>query len=283
MEKVSGVVILYNPDRSVFENINSYLHEVDILYAVDNSEIKKQEIVNKLMQNPKIKYIDNEGNKGIGYALNTSAKRAIKDGYNWLLMMDQDSKFLSSNFIDEMTKANYIYNKVAMITPNIVNIKPRKFEYKSEFSIVSSAITSGSLLNLKAYQEIGDFKEDFFIDYIDHEYCLRARSLGYIIVQSNRVFLKHNIGVPKVYVGITVSHHSATRRYYITRNRLMTMKMYEDFDQIFYNHERYSFLIEIFKILFFEKDKLRKLQMVYKGYKDYKKFFHSIQEKADEN
>ena len=35
--KLAGVVVLYNPDINVEDNIRSYLDSVDVVYAVDNS------------------------------------------------------------------------------------------------------------------------------------------------------------------------------------------------------------------------------------------------------
>jgi len=36
-------------------------------------------------------------------------------------------------------------------------------------------ITSGSLLPLATYADIGPFREEFFIDFVDTDYCFRAR------------------------------------------------------------------------------------------------------------
>ena len=35
--KLAGVVVLYNPDQKVLDNISSYIDELDVLYLVDNS------------------------------------------------------------------------------------------------------------------------------------------------------------------------------------------------------------------------------------------------------
>jgi len=38
MSKIAAVVVLYYPELSVFENINSYFDQVDKLFVVDNSD-----------------------------------------------------------------------------------------------------------------------------------------------------------------------------------------------------------------------------------------------------
>lgn len=39
-------------------------------------------------------------------------------------------------------------------------------------------ITSGMLIPLSLFGKIGMFREDYFIDSVDHEFCLRARAVA---------------------------------------------------------------------------------------------------------
>ncbi|PIX27897.1 MAG: glycosyltransferase family 2 protein, partial [Candidatus Huberarchaeum crystalense] len=75
--KIAGVIVLYNPNEEVIDNIKSYLEDIEILYAVDNSETKKDEIIKKIESFNKIVYIDNNGNQGMSAALNIAARLAI--------------------------------------------------------------------------------------------------------------------------------------------------------------------------------------------------------------
>jgi rhamnosyltransferase len=45
---VPGAVILYNPGRQVLDNIHSYLHDVERLYALDNSDKKDLALLNEI-------------------------------------------------------------------------------------------------------------------------------------------------------------------------------------------------------------------------------------------
>ena len=36
--KIAGVVVLYHPEISVWDNISSYIEDIDKLYILDNSE-----------------------------------------------------------------------------------------------------------------------------------------------------------------------------------------------------------------------------------------------------
>ena len=93
---ICGTVVLYNPLENVKDNILSYLDLLDKLYVVDNSVNQDNQYL--LPSSNKIVYINNKDNLGIAKALNIAFERAIKDGYTWVLTMDQDSKFLDDNF-----------------------------------------------------------------------------------------------------------------------------------------------------------------------------------------
>ena len=94
--KLAGTVILYNPSKENLENILVYLNEVDRLYLVCNSAN-----IPKVSLSKKITYIYNSSNYGIAKSLNIAAYQAIKDGYEYLLTLDQDSK-MKASIVKEM-------------------------------------------------------------------------------------------------------------------------------------------------------------------------------------
>ena len=55
-------------------------------------------------------------------------------------------------------------------------------------------MTSGNLVNLDIYQKIGGYNEDYFIDGIDIEYCLRIKKYNYRIVRLNNIEIIHDLG-----------------------------------------------------------------------------------------
>jgi rhamnosyltransferase len=61
---------------------------------------------------------------------------------------------------------------------------------------VPTLITVGSLISVAAFARIGPFREDFFVDYADIEFCLRARRSGYHVVQGVAPTIEHAIGRP---------------------------------------------------------------------------------------
>ncbi|MCL4546863.1 MAG: glycosyltransferase [Deltaproteobacteria bacterium] len=180
--KIYGVVILYHPEPNVLKNIGTYINGIERLYVIDNSEIKDLELIEKIKDlSTKITYIDNNGNKGIACALNIGAQLAIEDGATWILTMDQDSRFEKESLqvlIKWITSNDT--EKVGIISPyHLIN----NISYKSEDRVIDklTVITSGNLLNLEVYKKIGPFEEKYFIDSVDHEYCLRLRKNAFLI------------------------------------------------------------------------------------------------------
>ncbi len=275
---LAAVVVLYNPDKKVRENINSYINSVQVVYAVDNSN----EDHSKDFSHEKIQYIPNKKNMGIAYALNVGAKRAIEDGHQWLLTMDQDSCF-NENGVGQMKdfllesqkgKNKYDFNKIGLITPyhrTLFN-EQEKIENIDSPAVV---MTSGNIISLKAYEKIGGFKDWMFIDAVDFDYCLNLRDHGYDIWRLPQVELKHNLG-NVVFKDIGKKHlyslnHSPIRRYYIVRNRHYFYDMYHQRWPGFCNAEIKQTKFEAKRIILCEKQKVKKLLYMFKGFLDYKK------------
>jgi len=71
MKKIASVVVLYNPNKEVNENIQSYLHLTERLYIVDNSINDNSHLFTK---NKKIKYIF------LSFFLHLSVKKKWESG-----------------------------------------------------------------------------------------------------------------------------------------------------------------------------------------------------------
>jgi len=271
--KVCGVVVLYNPSHEVALNIKTYLPKLDKLYVVDNSVHQDNHGI--LPQSKKIEYINNHQNLGIAKALNIACEKGCNDGYTWILTMDQDSKFEKNN-LDLLLQ--YVENNdcknVGIVTPYHVietNI-PRPTE---EIDYPIEVMTSGNLLNLKAYKEVSGFKEWLFIDCVDIDMCMNLRVHGYDIVRINRSELNHHLGDSTVHYvlghRVVCTNHNSIRRYYIARNCCYIYKMYYKYFPEHCKFVRGGIKYQARNILCLEKDKFRKLRNIYRGIRDYKK------------
>lgn len=262
--KIAAVIILYNPDDDFISNINSYVNFIDKLYIVDNSSKKSLNNFD-LLEEEKIEYIFNNENLGIAKSLNMVADLAIKIGYNYLLTMDQDSKFL--NFEKYLNcLQNLDFHDIAIVSPNPTYDKNKSTE-TCEYELVDKTITSGSILNLSLFNKIGKFDENLFIDEVDFDYCLKARMLNYNILLFKNIHLAHSFGTVIENKNNRVQY-PPIRVYYITRNRLYMASKYSNFDKKYYGYRR-SFYEAVYKkffrILKHEDNKLLKIKALSRG------------------
>ncbi len=272
IHKIAGVVVLFNPDESVLNNINSYIQHTERLYIIDNSE-NESRLSQKILKNPTAYLLHSGSNIGIAGALNLAVESAIRDGYNFLLTMDQDSYF-DEQVIEKLTAALNAFPDAGIVTPvhaNKFNVPERTSSLYEEIPVTK---TSGNILNLEVYKSVGPFNEDFFIDYVDIEYCMRITRAGYKVIQANDAILIHNEAdltekfflFKKVY---PYNHHPV-RFYYKTRNRFYLRDKFKKKFPDYFRFEFKLFINNLIKVLLYEDMKWRKLKMTLRGYRDYK-------------
>lgn len=89
--------------------------------------------------------------------------------------------------------------RIAIIAPTYVDLESGKRgllpSYRDE---LLATMTSGSVIPSSAVRFLGVLDEELFMDYVDIEFCLRARRRGMTIVQSPAV-LFHSLGRTKYY------------------------------------------------------------------------------------
>ncbi|MGC4231687.1 MAG: glycosyltransferase [Niabella sp.] len=232
MEKVFGVVILFNPQEGVNRNISSYLSFVDKLLVIDNSEPPAKVDLGELEDKDKVVLIAEGSNKGIAIRLNEAARYALSEGASWLLTMDQDSFFDESNLVlyQEYFQQHKHKDRVAMFG---VEFEQLPGNIGNETIEAYNIITSGSLVNLTIYKCIGGFDEALFIDDVDVEYCIRAGLNGYKTLKFKNVYLHHSLGSVLQYRSLKSFKktprvlHTPLRIYYMVRNHLYVNKKYK--------------------------------------------------------
>jgi rhamnosyltransferase len=266
--RIAAAVVLYFPGKDLNKNIESYFPFVEKLFIVDNTPNQDRQ---EFQKRDNIKYIGNNENLGIAYALNCAAKEAYSNGFNFLLTMDQDSSFLNNDcekLIQQLKRLDIC--QTGILAPNHNGSKS-----STEFDEVKSTMTSGNLLNLEAFSLVGGFNEDYFIDYVDHEFSLRLRKNKLKIIQSNRIHIKHKLGdtVSIRLFGRTMasSNHIPVRRYYMTRNRFYTISRFFLFDPALALKELFGHFVETIKIILIERDIRKKLGMSFRGFLDFLK------------
>ncbi len=271
-------VILYNPGNSFLKNILSYSYLFKKVFIIDNSETNLKDLKKVFKSFSNIETFQDGVNKGIGERLNFAISQTIDNGYDWLLTMDQDSRFTQQN-LEAYIKTIATIEKSKKISQ--VGIEYFYEEKQPEKNIIlretTHVITSGTFINLRAISVIGLLREDLFIDEVDTEFSYRTIEKGWKNFVCIGVYIIHNLG-EKVTAysfknlqksGRTL--HAPIRIYYITRNYLFVKKMYKKLLPSTFK-QRDKTLLNTFKNnLFYNKEKIKILKMIIRGYVDFKK------------
>ena len=236
VEKLSTklVLVTYNPDEKLLsEVILSIKEQVDKIYIVDNTPNKAPCL--EYFKDNSVEIIYLEDNMGIAYAQNIGIHRALKDESDYIMLCDQDTIY-PNNYIQDMLNIFSTGEKIAAAAPLYRDIRTlqendgfwresfflfKQFTPKSGYYDIFHAIASGKILNAKYLKDIGFMNENLFIDWVDLEWCWRARKKGYKIVGNADVVVNHRLGDNIKNIGSKqVSIRNHIRHYYITRNAL---------------------------------------------------------------
>lgn len=171
-------LVLFHPEESLLIRVDQMVALGFRIYVFDNSPFIGQ-YSSVIQDNPNIYYLTSGKNVGIGYALSTICATAYSHGYQRLLFLDQDTGISRQTleFIETYPKSlptDTQHQYAAMV------FSGQRADYHS-LQEVRLAISSGSLFNLSALQQIGWHNEKYFVDCVDYEFCLRARRCGFKI------------------------------------------------------------------------------------------------------
>ena len=106
--KIAAAIILYKPDENIIDNLNSIAGQVDKLFLLNNSPAEFKIDKNTFPFYSNSECINFYKNLGVASALNKGAEIAFNQGYEYLLLIDQDSK----------VQQNFVENYVAFIKNN---------------------------------------------------------------------------------------------------------------------------------------------------------------------
>jgi len=266
---VCAVIVTYHPSARMVENIPKVLAQVQELVVVDNgSNANEINLLRAASQALNFHVIENGENLGIAEALNQGILWAKSRGYPWVILFDQDSK-ITDGFIDAMFatwKARADRERICSIHPKYIDPatgnEPLVRRADDGGPVIS--LTSGALMPAWIFDRIGLFEAEFFMDHVDIEYCYRIRAAGYLIADSREAVLLHSAGYPKNHTlfgfSFRPSHHSATTRYYLSRNRVVVYRKYLSTFPGWILQSMYQAFRETIKCFLAEKNRPRKFR-----------------------
>jgi len=238
-EAICAVIVTYHPDGGLFSRTERVARQVGQVVVVDNgSPDSFVSYLRRLSEKLQAHLILNCRNQGVACALNQGVRWAAEQGYSWVLTLDQDS-LVAPHMVDSLVKGFRYHaspEKLAVMGVNYSNSSNGNSFMGSEeqtgspWKEVKTAITSGSLISVRAFHAIGGFRDEFFIDCVDLEYCLRARAHGYVVTLACESLMEHSIGKMSehrlLWKKTGTSNHLPFRHYFMARNTLALAREY---------------------------------------------------------
>ncbi len=238
---VCAVVVTYHPDDGFEGRIRRVALQVGRVVVVDNgSNETATSRLRQLAADPSIMLELNSHNLGVATALNIGVQRAIERGFGWVLLLDQDS-YVNEDIVEELLAARDAYpdrERLAVIGSSFWDVNKEAaaqgpVRVDTLWEEASSVITSGSLIPLAAHAVVGPFRDEFFIDHVDMEYCCRARARGLRIIKTRKPLMSHAIGAYTQHRLFGkqkwTTNHPPDRRYYISRNDTVMLREYGNY------------------------------------------------------
>lgn len=190
-------IVLFNPEvERLIKCIESVKDQVSKVYIFDNS------ITTNCIKDDNIVYITENKNKGVAYALNRIMERAHKDGFEWVVTMDQDS-IAPCGMIEDFKKNIKKHTDIGIFCPQVIDRRRVYLEVENDIkeSYVDFCITSASCTSIDAWEKCGKFDEWMFVDLVDNDFCKRIILNGYRILKLNKWILDQEFGkiIPKSY------------------------------------------------------------------------------------
>ena len=229
--RIAAVVTAYHPDERLLAVVESVQASCAEIVVVDNTPDGEPSTADKVATTDTLAVLRPGVNRGLAHALNLGVSR-LSRGTEAVIFLDQDS-VLDPDVIPRLAEHLASDPTVGIATPAPWDVVHERFyeTFSGRHGDVSDraiSITSGMMIRRGLLESVGEFREDFFVDYADLEYSLRVRRTGARIIQDKRLKLPHSIGERRTHaflgMRVAVTHKAPWRDYWQLRNGLITIR-----------------------------------------------------------
>ena len=267
--------------------INSSFKNFKII-LIDNEYQKSMS--DQLKKSKKIHLIRNKKNEGFARANNQGIKYSIKNGFDYMLLLNNDT-LIKNDLLDSLIRQSNTLNQT-IIQPLILNYNGTKIwnaggtinYFLGTFQTLKKGVSFKNfkinreytdwftgccvLIKTDVFKDIGYFDERFFAYYEDVDFSIRLKKMGYSIALMTDSYLQHYESASSKSINKSEGNLSPYVHYLNIRNHILLLKKHsKSFNTIgvsFYQ------LIKIlsYLIYFLIRFRFNKFKMVLKGFID---------------
>jgi len=225
-QEIAAVVTAYHPDGRLVAVIESALLSCASVVVADNTPADAPSLADKL-DDPRVLVLRSGRNRGLAGALNLGLRNVTEDAAV-VLFLDQDS-VLPPELVDGLL-AHLDEPSIGVVGPTPVDAATgdryeRLADRHAAVDDRPSIIASGMLVRREVLEHVGGFREEFFVDCVDTDFCLRVRRSGARVVRDAGLVLPHSIGSGRDHrlgpATVRVLHYPAWRHYWVARNGMV--------------------------------------------------------------
>jgi|GEM_PF-344944 len=267
----AAVVVLFRPEGDLIGRLHRVLSQVAWLVVISNDGGTPDRLAG--LDTSKVTHVQANGNIGLAAALNIGLIHAMKRGFIWCLLLDQDT-VIDEDFLAGLSDtygACPCRDLVGILVPNYRSPAGSRLAYPSDvaWQAVETAVTSGSLVAVSALRRVGGMREAFFLEGIDLEFSLRVRAAGLQLVASSRPLMTHGAGAAqeRCLFGRTVlvGHHPPWRCFLQFRNLTWTLWRYRRAEPHWTRATLVAMLKRFCIVVVFERQRVQKLWAMLRG------------------
>ena len=290
---VTAVVTTYEPDLQTLEaQFVRLAGQIDALLVIDNGSANAAKVAQLVSQISFAQFCGVGENRGLGWAHNEGLRRALAEGADAVLLLDQDS-LPSENMVVALRQALLQQRERGVRTAAVgarylgtdqghpsyfVQFGRLHFRrcfcpagHAGELIRADMLISSGTLFSREALESVGLMDEELFIDHLDTEWFLRAGAEGWQSFGVCDALMDHGLGDRTVRVWLGrwryLPVHQPFRYYYVYRNSLLLWQ--RDYPSRRWKHTDMLRLAKMFFVFaFFAGQRLKNFAMMCRGIRD---------------
>jgi GT2 family glycosyltransferase len=249
---IASVTLAYNSEQLLPGQLDALLRQSwpleEIIVVNNGSTDGTRDLLSA--KYPQVTVLDLPTNLGAGGGYAAGLAYAAKEKkHDWVWLLDHDSVPMDrglETLLQGLAGLEGSTESVGMLAPVPIHsgtqlsypgmlwrrgwVRPPSEWSDQPVCFVDAVISSGSLIRYEVVDKVGLPRADFFIDFVDFEYCLRLRRHGYKIAVVRGSLLDHAIGTPRTINILGYSKawggHDPWREYYMSRNETFTIWNY---------------------------------------------------------